>query len=86
LGIEESTFNEDVFTVYPNPTTGLISINGVSENGATIEVFDINGKLLYSQGNYQTTQTIDLSGWDGSLFIVRITDGSKSARKRVVKH
>jgi hypothetical protein len=72
--------------VYPNPTTGLVSIKGVSENGATVEVFDISGKLLYVEPGFQSAQTLDLSGLEGNLFILRITDGSKSLQKRIVKY
>lgn len=85
LGIDEST-PENSYTVYPNPTTGLVYINGISETGATIEVFDISGKLLQTVNNFQPTQTIDLGEVQGNIFIFRITDGSKSLQKRVAKH
>jgi hypothetical protein len=87
LGIEESTLEgADLFTVYPNPTTGVVRINGISETGGTIQVFDINGKLLQTITNYQAMQTIDLSGLDGNIFILRISNESKTAQKRVVRY
>ena len=86
LGLEESTVEGDLFTVYPNPTTGSIRINGVSETGGTIRVFDMNGKLLQTIADYKAMQVLDLSAFDGNLFILQITDGSKSSQKRVVKY
>lgn len=86
LGVEESVIEGDQFTVYPNPTTGSIRINGVSEAGGIIRVFDMNGKLLQTISDYKTMQVLDLSAFDGNLFILQITDGSKSAQKRVVKY
>jgi hypothetical protein len=86
LSVEESNVEENLFTVYPNPTTGAIQINGISENGGTIRVFDINGKLLQTVSDYQAMQVLDLSNLQGNLFILQITDGSKSSQKRVVKY
>lgn len=86
LGVEESTFNGDLYTLYPNPTTGSVRISGISDAGAAVQVFDLNGKILQTIADYKNMQALDLSGLDGNLFIVQITDGSKYARKRVVKH
>lgn len=86
LGVEESTIDGDLFTVYPNPTAGLVRISGISEAGGTIHVFDVNGKLLQTITNYQAMQTIDLGGLDGNIFILRISSESKTAQKRIVKY
>jgi hypothetical protein len=86
LGIGESTSGEDLFTVYPNPTPGLIRVNGISEAGATIRIFDMNGKLLQTIADYQAMQVIDLSELDGNLFILQISSESKTAQKRVIKY
>lgn len=86
LGVEENMLEGDLYTLYPNPTTGSVRINGISEAGATIRVFDMNGKLLQTVSDYKTMQIIDLSSLEGNLFIVQITDGSKYSQKRVVKH
>lgn len=86
LGVGEEVMEENLFTLYPNPTTGTIRINGISENGGTIRVFDLNGKLLQTVSDYQTMQVLDLGNLEGNLFILQITDGSKSSQKRVVKY
>lgn len=86
LSVEEGLISEDLFSVYPNPTTGSVRIKGISENGGTIRVFDINGKLLQTVLDYKTMQELDLSELQGNLFILQITDGSKSSQKRVVKY
>lgn len=87
LGVEENTLEgADLFTLYPNPTTGLVRINGISETGGTVQVFDINGKLLQTVTDYQAMQAIDLKDLDGNLFILRIQSESKTEQKRVVKY
>lgn len=86
LGLDEKGQETDPYTVYPNPTNGLVYINGIPESGATIEVFDISGKLLQTHTNFLPGQNIDLTEVQGNIFIFRITDGSKSLQKRVGKH
>lgn len=86
LSVEENTISGDRFTLYPNPTTGLVRIKGISETGGTIRIFDINGKLLQTVTDYQAMQELDLSGLEGSLFILQISSESKTEQKRVVKY
>jgi hypothetical protein len=87
LGVEESTLEgADLFTLYPNPTTGFVRISGISEAGGTIQIFDINGKLLKTVTNYQAMQNLDLSELEGNMFIFQISNESKTAQKRVVKY
>ena len=86
LGIEGDVLKEDLYTVYPNPTTGSIRINGISEAGAIVQVFDLNGKTLRTISDYKNMQILDLSGLDGNMFIVQITDGANHSQKRVVKY
>jgi len=45
LGAEE--FSKSDFVVYPNPTSGKFSLK--LNNRATVSIFDINGRMLYSE-------------------------------------
>lgn len=86
LSVEENGLNGDQFTLYPNPTTGLVRIKGISESGGMVQVFDVNGKLLQTVTDYKGMQELDLSGLEGNLFILRISSESKTEQKRVVKY
>ncbi|MNJ86584.1 hypothetical protein D3C87_40870 [compost metagenome] len=86
LSVEENSISGNQFTLYPNPTTGLIRIKGISETGGTVQIFDINGKILQTITGYQPAQELDLSELEGSLFILQITSESKTEQKRVVKY
>lgn len=86
LGVAENNIDGDLYALYPNPTTGSVRINGISEAGATVQVFDLNGKILQTIPDYKNMEVLDLSGLDGNMFVVRITDGSQSSQKRVVKY
>jgi hypothetical protein len=60
--------------IYPNPTSGLLNIDFVKENGYTVDILDKEGNLLSSEtirGNNYKKKLDDLP--DG-LYIVRVTD------------
>jgi hypothetical protein len=65
--ISESTIN-----LYPNPTTGIITLEGISEVDLTISIFDVYGKLI-SQVNNKTS--LDLSEFASGIYYVAIKQG-----------
>ena len=66
-------------TLYPNPTTGVFTLNGEIENIFTISVFDMMGKEILTELN---TNTIDMSNQDAGIYFVEIKSGD---RKQIVK-
>lgn len=81
LGIESNLLSH--VTLYPNPTTGRLFIDGVSAD-ATVEIYDLNGKLL-------TTTTangkdgISLEPFNGKVFLVKVHENEYVTQQRVVK-
>lgn len=74
-------FNKNQFTVYPNPTNGMVSIESKIEVEHT-KVFNITGQLMAS-GN---TKTIDLTNVNTGIYIVHIQfKNGQSAIQKVVK-
>ena len=74
-----SVIASDSFTVYPNPTKGIITVTG-----KTVEVFtviDINGKELMriEQGNSPKDYNIDLSGLTTGIYF--LTADGKTIQK-----
>lgn len=60
LGIPclEEYDNSMTTNVYPNPTTGMLNIEGV-ENGATIEIYDFNMNKVYDDVLHEKTININ---------------------------
>lgn len=66
--------------VFPNPTSGLINIEGGNDN-IDVRLFGVNGKLLVHETN---PRQIDLSPLpDGSYFLVLSADGFRIIEKIV---
>ncbi|MFH2094923.1 MAG: T9SS type A sorting domain-containing protein, partial [Bacteroidota bacterium] len=59
--------NSGKLLVFPNPTTGLFSIE--AENILDIKVNDVNGRPVYTG----KTKEIDLSGWPAGVYTIKVT-------------
>lgn len=49
------------FNIYPNPTSGNISIHSSLKNIKTVTIFDLSGRTLFEQNRMGETRTIDLN-------------------------
>jgi hypothetical protein len=70
------------FSVYPNPTTGDISLDLSAYLGRNvrIEVFNAHGQLMQfadDEAVQNTLQRFDLSGYTNGLYLVKVRDLSK---------
>lgn len=86
-GIKKQTIN-NVFTISPNPTNGLLNINsGKAINGnVKIEVIDALGKVLISEDYKEFNQsTINLSSLSSGIYFVKISTGDNATTKKFIK-
>ena len=67
--------------LFPNPTTGLITVNTAFEI-YTLSVYDISGKLVFSDRN---AVQLDLSFLDKGLYIIKISDGDTNVNRRIIR-
>ena len=72
IGIDEIT-EQNAVVVYPNPSSGQVSFDGVVENDV-VEVMDITGRIIKSETFSVTNHTIDLSSYQRGIYIYRIID------------
>ena len=68
-------------TLYPNPTTGKIVINGMKV--VRVEVYDLDGRLV---DTFMNTNSFDISQLSGGTYLVRITLPQGETVRRVIKH
>lgn len=68
---DELNENNIKFTNSPNPTSGIITISS-SQAIANVEVFDVRGKLVYTQTNNikQTNTELDLSALNNGIYFI----------------
>jgi hypothetical protein len=71
--------------IFPNPTNGRFTIQGVAEN-ALIEIFDMHGQTIKSEiGKTAQGNEINLAGRQPGIYIVRIlSEGQYVYRKLIL--
>lgn len=73
------------FSVYPNPTSGLLTIKSPKEID-NVEVFNLLGQNVSSfKGDSISNNSIDLSDLSKGLYLVKISSGDKTQTIRVNK-
>lgn len=73
-------------TLYPNPTTGELTITSYELQVSGIEVFDIYGRKLLSQNSNLKLQTvINISHLQAGIYFVKIFTEQGEVIKKVVK-
>lgn len=78
-------------TVYPNPVQDKLTISlvaGTSER-IQLDVFGIDGKVVYSQSiaaKQSLNYSINVSGWQGGMYLVRITYGKETITTKFTKN
>jgi hypothetical protein len=80
--IEERSFQEEEFFVYPNPTTGSIYLNGFTEEVTFYTLYSIDGRILE-----QDTHIPDmfLDSYQPGIYILILDSGNKSRSFKLIK-
>jgi hypothetical protein len=71
IGLEEKTMKHTMAHIYPNPATQLVNVN--IENfsrsmGMSLEIYDMEGKLVKQLKNIESQNTIDVSTFSKGSF------------------
>jgi len=78
-----------VFTVYPNPTNGYMTVTALTSNGIqSIEIDNVLGQSVMSinvNSNKQSTQTIDITTQPAGVYMLRVISGGQTYNQKIVK-
>lgn len=75
-----SNVSTENWNLFPNPTTGAVTVQTGNTVAAKIAVSDISGKQLLETKPTATETLLDLKGFAAGLYLVTITDISGNAR------
>ncbi len=83
LAAEEISF----FSCYPSPTADnlIVEFYEVPNGNTDIFVYDINSKLCLKQQAITTRTTLDVSQLPSGVYIITLTNGSKTEKQKFVK-
>lgn len=83
--VDETT----AFGIYPNPTSGELTINIPSKEFITdheVSVMDINGRVLSRQTTSSDRVQMDLSGFSNGVYFIQVVSGEEVSVEKIVKH
>jgi len=89
VGVESDFASKSSLTVYPNPSTGQISVSFevTNQSSYTLEVRNMIGQSIYEElisdfsGSYNTQ--LSLSDYAKGIYIVSLSNGAESLIKKV---
>lgn len=77
--------NNSVFSVYPNPTNGNITIDLGSNAIRTIEVIDVTGRLISTEKTAHVSVQMNLSAYSNGIYYLNIKDENGTKQFKIVK-
>lgn len=89
--LEETAVPGNSFKLYPNPTTGSITLecNGQDEEMHTVTITDITGKILYSAElkgtSEQMRKELSISGLLAGVYYLRLSSAKFDLTRKIVK-
>jgi serine protease AprX len=83
---DPSLANENAWQVYPNPTSGLITIQEklITTQASKVALMDINGHVIISQ-IFQNLGSISLGDLPNGVYVMQITSHNKVQIEKVIK-
>lgn len=82
VGINEATTNS--FTVFPNPSNGLFTINGSFDADAQVTIFDQTGRIVMDATTVVNGTKFDLSNLNKGMYIVVLTNNGNTTTEQIV--
>lgn len=87
VSLDETYFNKNQVSIYPNPSYSSITIENYSPDiNSLLSVFNINGQKLEQQRITKTKTVIDLNQLPAGIYTLRITSDDKTKMYKLVKN
>ena len=81
--LSTQTIENNLITLYPNPTSKLLYVSHTELNSLGIQIVDVNGKQMYS-GTIQKDVPLDISSYTRGLYLVTI-ENKETKKKNTYK-
>lgn len=81
-----SVNNNDLYNIYPNPTTGNIYMILDTQANGKVEIFDMKGSVLLTQKLNEGSNEINLQNFSEGMYFVRLLIGNEAYFKKIIKN
>lgn len=73
----------NAFTVYPNPTDGVLFVSGAKMD--EIRLVDMHGRILMQFESNRTQEELDLGDWPAGVYFIQIKSGETTWTSKVIR-
>jgi hypothetical protein len=81
IGVDESSYLQSLVRIYPNPTTDELTIENLTANNMSINIYTSLGQLIYTNTTLEGKIKLTTAG----IYFVEVFNGSHKAIFRVVR-
>jgi hypothetical protein len=76
---------EQQVSIYPNPTSGDVTLDLSGLNARTVELFSMSGQLLNTVVPTDETMTLSLNQYAAGIYFVRIHSDKAVTTQKIIK-
>jgi serine protease AprX len=85
LDVDELNLNE--FKIYPNPTTGFISVSIANDGGnSKIAIYNSLGQIVLEQNINQSNATLSLENLNSGVYFYKIASANATQTGKIIKN
>ncbi len=85
-GIEQFTYNNEQVMVYPNPTTGMLHVEGILLNEPTeVTIIDMLGNSVYHSTFTTQHNSINIAELNSGVYVIELSNSKGKFVKRLIK-
>jgi len=88
LSVEDQKGNYKEFSIFPNPSSGLFTINLSSDQDVKMSMFDVRGRKVYSEmhsnNSISFSKEVDFTSMSSGIYLLTVESGDQTATKKLV--
>lgn len=84
--LSTETLNSNALTIYPNPSNGILYIASEKLEVVSVEIYDLNGRIVFSDKNFNTENTIDIQHLQAGMYLVKMIGDAISSTQKIIKY
>ncbi len=83
IGVKPNNNNPEI-SIYPNPSEGIITIDIQNPIDASLEIYNINGSMIYSKLLQSYQERIDISAYPAGLYFFKVRQQGELKVEKVI--
>ncbi len=86
VGIQTNANQSSAISVYPNPSTGIFTVEFANGLNKTINVTDITGRVVLTTSSTSDKVNVNISNLSNGIYYIKVISNNNTEVIKVVKH